>query len=108
MKTLADLDPNEIDPDGTRYFDCYGSMPAPDNIDSQLLKEHRKNSRIKPVSNGLTDVLAALVLVLIAAPLVYASVLAVIHFDWIGLIIGAILSPLFITAGIFIAGLFQR
>lgn len=108
MKALADLDPNEIDPDETRYFDYYGSMPDPDNIDSQLLKEHRKNSRIKPTSNGLADVFIALILVLIAAPLVYVSVLAVIHFGWIGLIVGAILSPLFFAAGIFIAGLFQR
>ena len=30
MKNLADLDPNEIDPDGVGYFDGYGSMPDPD------------------------------------------------------------------------------
>lgn len=46
MKDLADLDPSEIDPDGAGYFDGYGSMPDPENIDHQLLREYRKNSRI--------------------------------------------------------------
>lgn len=108
MRNLADLDPNEIDPDGARYFDGYGSMSDPENIDRQLLREHRKNSRIKPKGNSFADVFIALILVLIAAPLAYVSVLAVIHFGWIGLIIGIILSPLFAAAGIFVAGLFQR
>lgn len=108
MNTLTDLDPQEIDPDGARYFDGYGSMPDPENIDRQLLREYRKNSHIKPKGTSFTDTIIALVLVLLSAPLVYASVLAVIHFGLIGLVVGLVLSLLFISALVYVAGLFRK
>lgn len=110
MENLADLDPNEIDPDGAKYFDDYGSMPDPENIDHQLLRGHRKNSRIKTSGSSVSfsDVFLALVMVVIAIPLAYVSVMAVIHLGWWGLIVVAIFSPAIIAAGLFVAVLFQR
>ena len=110
MDILADLDPNEIDPDGIRYFDGYGGMPDPENIDHQLLREHRKNSRIKAGGSSISfsDVFLALVMVAVAIPLGYVSVMAVIHLGWWGLIVAAIFSPVIIAAGFFVAVLFQR
>lgn len=105
---LFGLDPNEIDPDGMKYFEQYG-LPDPENIDPQLLREHKKNSRAKAYSspkNSLTDVFICLVLVLVAAPLAYVSVMAVVHFGWIGLIVGLVFSPLFVVAGMSVAYLF--
>lgn len=107
MSDKFSLDQETIDSDSVERFKQYGS-PDPDNIDRQLLREYRKNSRIKSSGKSLADVLIALALVLIAAPLAYVSVLAVIHFGWVGLIVGIILSPLFAAAGVFVAGLFQR
>lgn len=101
------LDQETIDPDSIERFKQYGS-PDPDNIGRQLLREYRQNSHIKSNEKSFADAFIALVLVLIAAPLVHVSVLAVIHFGWVGLIVGIILSPLFAAAGIFVAGLFQR
>lgn len=110
MENLADLDPSEIDPDGARYFDGYGSMSDPENIDHQLLREYRKNSHIKAGGSSVSfsDAFLALVMVAVAIPLGYVSVMAVIHLGWWGLIIAAIFSPAIIAAGFFVAVLFQR
>lgn len=59
MKNLADLDPNEIDPDGVGYFDGYGSMPDPENIDHQLLRETNKKVKEKRAElSGVDDTIA--------------------------------------------------
>lgn len=107
MADKFSIDQALVDPDSIERFKQYGS-PDPENIDRQLLREYRKNSHIKSSGKGFTDVLIASILVLIAAPLAYVVILAVIHFGWVGLIVGIILSPLFAAAGVFIAGLFQR
>lgn len=107
---LADLDPTEIDPEGAGYFERYGSMPDPESIDRQLLQEHRKNTRIKVSNASITfaDVALALVLDLVAVPLAYASVVAVVNLGWWGLIVPAIFSPAFASAIVYTFVLFQR
>lgn len=50
MKALIDLDPNEIDPDGVRYFDSCGSTPDPENIDHQLLRVGLITKKSTPLS----------------------------------------------------------
>ena len=107
---LTDLDPSEIDPDGAGYFDDYGSMPDPENIDHQLLWEYQRNSHIKTSDSSVSfsDVFLAIVMVLVATPLAYVSIMAVIHLGWWGLIVVAIFLPAIIAAGLFVAILFQR
>lgn len=103
------LDQEAIDPDSVERFKQYGS-PDPDNIDRQLLKEHRKNSRIKASGSGasLSDIFLALVMVAVAIPLAYVSVMAVVNLGWWGLIVPAVFSPLFVSAVIYVIGAFQK
>ena len=103
------LDQETIDPDSVERFKQYGS-PDPNNIDRQLLKEHRKNSRIKASGSGvsLSDIFLALVMIAVAIPLGYVSVMAVVNLGWWGLIVPAIFSPVFASAIIYTINAFQK
>jgi hypothetical protein len=83
--------------------------PTLKNIDHQLLREYRKNSRINVSGSSISfsDMFLAFVIILVAIPLGYISVMAVIHFGWWGLIVAVIFLPTIIAAGLFVAALFQ-
>lgn len=81
--------------------------PILKNIDHQLLREYWKNSRIKVSGSSASFSDVFLALVVVAIPLGYVSVMAVIHLGWWGLIVAAIFSPAIIAAGLFVATLFQ-
>lgn len=103
------LDQETIDPDSVERFKQYG-LPDPNNIDRQLLKEHRRDNRTKAKNarTSLADVFLAIVIDLVAIPLVYVSVMAVINLGWWGLIVPAIFSPAFASATVYTANLFLK
>ena len=108
MMDRFSLDQETIDPDSIERFKQYGS-PDPENIDRQLLKEHRKNNRIKSVGMkaNLADIFLAIVLDLVVIPLAYVSVIAAINLGWWGLVVPAIFSPAFASAVVYTARVFQ-